>query len=117
MCWGRWGVGVADGLRTVRDRMQVDVSDVQDCDWDSLGMLGVGRMGGVVSMNAAAAVAAVAAAVAVGSVGWAEVWTHFLWPGLQHHSVCQLMVPHRRKCLCLTWRKMRQNRRRKRMKR
>lgn len=83
MCWGRWGMGVADGLWTVRDMMQGDVSEVQGCDWDSLGVLEVGRMGGAVSMNAVAA--AVTAAVAVGSVGWAEVWTHFLWPGLQHH--------------------------------
>ncbi|MPC23101.1 hypothetical protein E2C01_016139 [Portunus trituberculatus] len=59
-------MGVADGLWTVRDRMQVDVSDVQDCDWDTLGMLEVGRMGGAASKNAAAvAAAAAAAAVAV----------------------------------------------------
>lgn len=78
MCWGRWGMGVADGLWIVRNRMQVNVSDVQDCDWDSLGMQKAGRMGCVVSMSAVVAVVVVAAAVAVGSVGWAEVWTHFL---------------------------------------
>lgn len=77
MCWGRWEMDVVDGLKTERDRVQVDVSDALHCGWDILVKLRPGRKDVTVSMSAVAAgVAVVAAVVAVGSVGWAEVWAH-----------------------------------------